>query len=164
MGSASEAASYTTQPTTYEASTTYQPAASQLPLDDIKNIVRLSDHLERTRPYITFGYLVDNISRQEWATHLERRDIQDRLDLAVNHEALFVKESYERFDEYQRRMVEIPTLRLDREHNQVQVGARDAPIPNPPGHRPDARRGRRRPGGLLALVRAYGVVRGWGGS
>ncbi len=140
VGSASEAASYTTQPTTYEASTTYQPAASQLPLDDIKNIVRLSDHLERTRPYITFGYLVDNISRQEWATHLERRDIQDRLDLAVNHEALFVKESYERFDEYQRRMVEIPTLRLDREHNQVQaaLGMRQYLIPQGIVQTPDA--------------------------
>lgn len=110
----------------YEASGTpstpvYTPNPSQLPLDDIKNIVRLSDHLERTRPYITFGYLVDNISRQDWAVHLERRAIQELLDLAVNHESLFIKESYERFDEYQRRMVEIPTLRLDREHNQVQA-------------------------------------------
>lgn len=103
------------------ATVTYTPAPVHLPLDDIKNIVRLSDHLERTRPYITFGYLVDNISRQDWAVHLERRDIQERLDLAVNHEQLFIKESYERFDEYQRRMVEIPTLRLDREHNQVQA-------------------------------------------
>lgn len=110
-------------PPRYEASETpvYTPNSAQLPLDDIKNIVRLSDHLERTRPYITFGYLVDNISRQDWAVHLERRAIQELLDLAVNHEFLFIKESYERFDEYQRRMVEIPTLRLDREHNQVQA-------------------------------------------
>ena len=132
VGSATASESYEAKPQQYEASSpTYQPLASQLPLDDIKNIVRLSDHLERTRPYITFGYLVDNISRQEWATHLERRDIQDRLDLAVNHEFLFVKESYERFDEYQRRMVEIPTLRLDREHNQVQaaLGMRTYLIP-----------------------------------
>ena len=103
------------------ATVTYTPGPVHLPLDDIKNIVRLSDHLERTRPYITFGYLVDNISRQDWAVHLERRDIQERLDLAVNHEQLFIKESYERFDEYQRRVVEIRTLRLDREHNQVQA-------------------------------------------
>lgn len=135
VGSAAETASYTTTYTAttpqYDASPVYQPPPSQLPLDDIKNIVRLSDHLERTRPYITFGYLVDNISRQEWATHLERRDIQDRLDLAVNHESLFIKESYERFDEYQRRMVEIPTLRLDRDHNQVQaaLGMRTYLIP-----------------------------------
>ena len=135
VGSAAETASYATTYTAatpqYDASPVYQPPPSQLPLDDIKNIVRLSDHLERTRPYITFGYLVDNISRQEWATHLERRDIQDRLDLAVNHESLFIKESYERFDEYQRRMVEIPTLRLDRDHNQVQaaLGMRTYLIP-----------------------------------
>lgn len=87
----------------------------------LRMIILFMDQLERSRPYITFGYLLERILREPWVIQgkYERRDMQELLDAAVNDYGMFIKGSYERYDEFQRRQVDIPMLALDRQSQRV---------------------------------------------
>ena len=90
--------------------------------EKLRLVIRFMDNLERTKPYITFGYLVDTLMREPWAVTAgyERIDMQNLVDAAVNDYGMFTKGNYDRFDEFQRRMVDIPTIMLDRQSDRVQ--------------------------------------------
>ena len=87
--------------------------------EELRLVILCMDRLDRTRPYITFGYLLDNLLNEPWAAKYDQQSMRDLLDAAVNRYGMFKKGGYEKYDEYQGAQVEIPTLELDRMNDKV---------------------------------------------
>ena len=92
------------------------------------DIIRFSDSLEQRSRYVTFRYLSQNLSQQPWI-QLEYNYLVNAINSAID-EGLFTRENYEDFDEYTGLIRRLPTLKLNREHSEVEsalqtVTARD---------------------------------------
>lgn len=85
----------------------------------LRLVILCMDRLDRTRPYITFGYLLKSLMRESWAVNYDEMAMRELLDAAVNNYGMFIKSEYEKYDEYQRAQVIIPTLELNRESDKV---------------------------------------------
>ena len=85
----------------------------------LRLVILCMDKLDRTRPYITFGYLLKSLMREPWAVNYDEMSMRELLDAAVNNYGMFIKSEYEKYDEYQQAQVTIPTLELDRDSDKV---------------------------------------------
>ena len=95
------------------------PGAFELLPGSIKgDIIRFSDSLEQRSRYVTFTYLSQNLSQQPWI-QLEYNYLVNAINSAID-EGLFTRETYEDFDEYTGLIRRLPTLKLNRDHSQVE--------------------------------------------
>lgn len=88
-----------------------------------REIIRFCDSLEKRSRYLTFTYLLQNLSQQPWM-QLDRELLRSSLNSAIQM-GLFRHDSYDDFDEYTGHFRHLPTLALNREHALVEdaVGA-----------------------------------------
>ena len=90
----------------------------QLPGSIKSDIIRFTDSLEQRSRYITFRYLTQNLSQQPWM-QLEYNYLVNAINSAID-DGLFTRENYEDFDEYTGLIRRLPTLKLNRDHAQVE--------------------------------------------
>ena len=91
----------------------------QLPGSIKEDIIRFCDSLEQRSRYVTFRYLTQNLSQQPWI-QLEYNYLVNAINGAID-EGLFARENYEDFDEYTGLIRRLPTLKLNRDHAQVEA-------------------------------------------
>ena len=86
-------------------------------------IVKFCDSLERRSRYVTFTYLVQNLSQQPWM-QLDREMLRSAVNSAIQMD-MFRHSTYDDFDEYTGQFRHLPTLTLNREHALVEdaIGA-----------------------------------------
>ena len=90
------------------------------------DIIRFSDSLEQRSRYVTFRYLSQNLSQQPWI-QLEYNYLVNAINSAID-EGLFTRETYEDFDEYTGLIRRLPTLKLNRDHAQVESVLQAMPV------------------------------------
>ena len=83
-----------------------------------QDTIRFCDSLEQRSRYITFRYLTQNLSQQPWM-QLDFDYLVRAMNKAID-DGLFTRETYEDFDEYTGYIRRLPTLKLNREHPDVQ--------------------------------------------
>ena len=81
-------------------------------------IVKFCDSLERRSRYVTFSYLVQNLSQQPWI-QLDRDMLRSVVNSAIQMD-MFRHSTYDDFDEYTGQFRHLPTLTLNREHALVE--------------------------------------------
>ena len=79
-----------------------------------REIIRFCDSLEKRSRYVTFTYLLQNLSQQPWM-QLDRDLLRSSLNSAIQM-GLFRHDTYDDFDEYTGLFRHLPTLALNREH------------------------------------------------
>ena len=89
------------------------------------DIIRFSDSLEQRSRYVTFRYLSQNLSQQPWM-QLEYNYLVNAINSAID-EGLFTRENFEDFDEYTGLIRRLPTLKLNREHSEVESALQSMP-------------------------------------
>ena len=96
------------------------PGPFDLLPDSIRDdIIRFSDSLEQRSRYVTFRYLSQNLSQQPWM-QLDYHYLVNAINSAIDA-GLFTRENYEDFDEYTGLIRRLPTLKLNRDHTQVEA-------------------------------------------
>ncbi len=83
-----------------------------------KDTIRFCDSLEQRSRYVTFRYLTQNLSQQPWM-QLDFDYLVRAMNKAID-DGLFTRETYEDFDEYTGYIRRLPTLKLNRDHSEVQ--------------------------------------------
>ena len=97
-----------------------------------KDTLRFCDSLEQRSRYITFRYLTQNLSQQPWM-QLDYDYLVRAMNKAIE-DGLFTRETFEDFDEYTGYIRRLPTLKLNRDHPDVQeaLQATTADLPDRP--------------------------------
>lgn len=83
-----------------------------------RELLTFCDSLERRSRYVTFTYLVQNLSQQPWM-QLDRELLRSAVNSAIQMD-IFRHTTYDDFDEYTGQFRHLPTLTLNREHPLVE--------------------------------------------
>ena len=88
-----------------------------------RQMLDFCDGLEKRSRYLTFTYLLQNLSQQPWM-QLDRELLRSALNSAIQI-GMFRHSTYDDFDEYTGQFRHLPTLTLNREHPLVEdaIGA-----------------------------------------
>ena len=76
--------------------------------------MRFCDSLEKRSRYVTFTYLIQNLSQQPWI-QLDRETLRSAINNSIQI-GMFQHSTYDDFDDYTGMFRHLPTLTLNREH------------------------------------------------
>ena len=96
---------------------------ANLPQKVRHDMIDFCESLERRSRYVTFTYLIQNLSQQPWM-QLDRELLRSAINSAIQT-GVFKHSTYDDFDEYTGQFRHLPTLTLNREHALVEdaIGA-----------------------------------------
>ena len=102
-----------------ERDTTFE----KLPQSVRHEMIDFCESLERRSRYVTFTYLIQNLSQQPWM-QLDRDLLRSAINSAIQT-GVYKHTTYDDFDEYTGQFRHLPTLTLNREHALVEdaIGA-----------------------------------------